>query len=206
MASGGAKEGKRRSIYMSDDLWCRAEAVAEATSDRLGKRVTVSGLISEGLSHGPIVGADIFRPVSYGYDPATGLGFKVATLDITGGELLKGMEICLANVTNGDTYDLQFSGLSYRYDSRKAPGQRVVPGSVYVHGRPLRPERTYSLTVNEGIAMLLPRLGVAVSNLKVRDDFEYYALRDYIEELHLVRYTPQGRIHDVGVRHRHCRF
>ena len=104
--------------------------------------LTVTGLVSEGLYEGPLVGADLFRPVSYGFDPPTGLGFKLATMDITGAELLKGMEICLMNVTAGDTYDLQFSGLRYRYDSTKPFFQRVVPGSVAVHGRPLDPART----------------------------------------------------------------
>ena len=162
--------------------------------------LTVTGLVSEGLYEGPLVGADVFRPVSYGFDPATGLGFKVATMDITGAELLKGMEICLMNVTAGDTYDLQFSGLRYRYDSTKPFFQRVVPGSVSVHGRPLDPARTYSLTVNQGIALLLPGMGVKFTNLKVLEDFEYLALRDYIAAIHLVLYTPQGRIRDVAVR------
>jgi 5'-nucleotidase len=160
--------------------------------------LTVTGLVSEGLYEGPIVGADVFRPVSYGFDPATGLGFKVATMDITGAELLKGMEICLMNVTAGDTYDLQFSGLRYRYDSTKPFFQRVVPGSVLVHGRPLDPARTYSLTVNLGIAALLPSMGVKFTNLKVLEDFEYLALRDYVAAIHLVLYTPQGRIRDVA--------
>ncbi len=159
----------------------------------------VTGLVSEGIYEGPIVGADVFRPVSFGYDQATGLGFKIATLDITGAELLKGMENCLANVTNGDTYDLQFSGLVYRYDSSKPVGSRVVPGSVRVHGWRIDPARTYSLTVNEGIALLLPKLGIQVSNLHLLEDFEYQALRDYIALLHFVPYTPQGRIRDVAV-------
>jgi 5'-nucleotidase len=161
--------------------------------------LTVTGLVSEGLYQGPLVGADVFRPVSYGYDPATGLGFKIATMDITGAELLKGMEICLMNVTAGDTYDLQFSGLVYRYDSTKPFFQRIVPGSVYVRGRPIEPARTYSLTVNEGIALLLPSMGVQFTNLRLRQDFEYLALRDYVATLHLVLYTPQGRIRDVSV-------
>ena len=162
--------------------------------------LTVTGLVSEGLYQGPIVGADVFRPVSYGYDPATGLGFKIATMDITGAELLKGMEICLMNVTAGDTYDLQFSGLTYRYDSTKPLFERIVPGSVYVHGRRIDPKRTYSLTVNEGIALLLPSMGVTFTNLEMRQDFEYLALRDYVARLHLVLYTSQGRICDVAVR------
>ncbi|MGE5126982.1 MAG: 5'-nucleotidase C-terminal domain-containing protein, partial [Betaproteobacteria bacterium] len=174
------------------------DALRYRTKTRIA--LTVTGLISEGLYHGPIVGADVFRPVSYGYDPATGLGFKVATFDITGAELLKGMEVCLLNVTNQDTFDLQFSGLSYRYDSTRPFFQRIVPGSVYVNGRPIGAADTYSVTTNEGIAMLLPSMGVQVTNLKIGPDFEYKALSDYIWRLEWLPYTPQGRIRDVGVK------
>jgi len=176
--------------------------ITDALRFRTGTQIalTATGLISEGIYHGPIVGADVFRPVSYGYDPATGLGFKVATFDITGAELLKGMEICLANVTNQDTFNLQFSGLIYAYDSTRPPLQRVVPGSVYVRGRPLKPEQTYSATVNEGVALLLPSMGVTVTNLQILQDFEYKALLDYIARLEWLPYTAQGRIRDVSVR------
>lgn len=176
--------------------------VTDALRYRTGSQIalTVTGLISEGLYHGPIVGADVFRPVSYGYDPATGLGFKVATFKITGAELLKGMEVCLVNVNGQDTFNLQFSGLSYRYDSTRPLFQRVVPGSVYVHGRALKPEQTYSVTVNEGIALLLPSLGVTVSDLKIAQDFEYKALSDYAWRLEWLPYTTQGRIRDVSVK------
>jgi 5'-nucleotidase len=162
--------------------------------------LTVTGLISEGISEGPIVGADVFRPVSYGYDPATALGFKIATFNLTGAELLKALEICLANVATSDTYDVQASGLLYLYDSSKPVFQRVVPGSVRVHGRRLDAARVYSITTNEGIALLLPAMGIAATDVRILADFEYLALRDYIARLYWLPYFPQGRIRDVAVR------
>ncbi len=160
--------------------------------------LTVTGLVSEGIYEGPVVAADVFRPVSYGYDPPTGLGFKLATFEITGAELLKGMEMCLANVRYGDTFDLQFSGLRYRYDSSLPVFQRIVPGNVYVGWHRIDPARTYTVTSNQGIAMLLPGLGVKVSNVQVLPDFEYSALKDYVELLRVVPYTTQYRIRDVA--------
>jgi hypothetical protein len=69
---------------------------------------------------------------------------------------------------------------------------------VYVHGRRLDPSRKYTITVNEGIALLLPSLGVVVTDLNVLPDFEYHALRDYIARLGWLPYTPQARILDLA--------
>jgi 5'-nucleotidase/UDP-sugar diphosphatase len=167
--------------------------------------LTVTGLVSEGLYAGPLVGADLFRPVSYGYDQATGLGLKIATLDLPGSELVKGMEACLAFAGVTDTFDLQVSGLRFEYDSRKPVGQRVLVPTLRIHGRHLDPARLYSVTVNEGIARLLPLMGVQAQNLQIRPDLEYNLLRDYVVRLGIVDYGSVGRVKDVAVRgHRHC--
>jgi 2',3'-cyclic-nucleotide 2'-phosphodiesterase (5'-nucleotidase family) len=167
--------------------------------------LTVTGLVSEGLSAGPLVGADLFRPVSYGYDQATGLGLKVATLDLPGSELVKGMEACLAYAGLTDTFDLQVSGLRFHYDSRKPVGERVLVPTLRIHGRRLDPARLYSVTVNEGIALLLPLMGVEAQNLRIRPDLEYDVLRDYVVRLGTVDYGSVGRVKDVAAReHRQC--
>lgn len=52
MANSTAKEQKNRnirSVVISDDLWERAEKVAQAMSERENLRVTVSDLIRRGL-------------------------------------------------------------------------------------------------------------------------------------------------------------
>ena len=160
----------------------------------------VTGLISEGLYAGPLVGADLFRPVSYGYDRATGLGFKIATLELTGAELVKGMEACLSYAGLADTFDLQVSGLRFAYDSGKPVGQRVLMRTLRIHGRPIDLTRLYKVTVNEGIALLLPLMGVQARNLVILPDLEYHVLEDYVVRLGLVDYGSRGRVRDVAAR------
>lgn len=164
--------------------------------------LTANGLISEGIFRGPIVGVDVFRPVSYGYDPATGLGLKIATFRITGAELVAGLEIGLAYLGINEDFFMQVSGMSFVYDPRAAAGTRVLPASVRVHGRRIDPGQTYSVTVNEGIAALLPIMGVEVSDLQLLPDLEYDVLKEYVVALHRVKVRPEGRIVDASVRHR----
>ena len=162
--------------------------------------ITANGLISEGIFKGPIVGIDLFRPVSYGYDQATGLGLKIATFRIAGAELVKSLETGLAYLGVNEDFFLQVSGMSFAYDPRADVGARVLLHSVRVHGQPLDPYRLYSVTVNEAIAALLPMMGVEVSELEALPDLEYDALKDHVVSLHRVDVKPEGRILDVSVR------
>jgi 5'-nucleotidase / UDP-sugar diphosphatase len=183
----------------------RDTAMGNLVTDALRRKgdtqiaIAADGLISEGMYRGPIVGADVFRPMSYGFDPATRLGFKIATFDITGAELIKGMEATLSFLGLNDAFFLQFSGLRYKYDPARPVGQRILLESVRVQGRRLDLAATYSVTVNEGIAVLLPGLGVQVTNLRLLPEFEYHVVKDYVEGLGFIAYTPQGRIWDVSV-------
>jgi 5'-nucleotidase len=156
--------------------------------------ITALGLISEKLYAGPIVGADIFRSVSYGFDEASGFGLQIATLDITGAELVKGLEVGLSQLEIGDDFFLQVSGMRFRYDAAQPAGQRVILKSIQVDGKRFSPSAVYSVTVNTGIAALLGMLGIEVQNVKVLPDFEYHIVRDYIAGLGTVRAHSEGRI------------
>ena len=160
--------------------------------------ITADGLISEGITHGWIVGADLFRPVSYGYDPATGLGLKVVTLKMAGAELIKGLETTLAYYGISEDFFLEVSGMTFKFDSSKDVGSRVVLSSVRINGKPLNPTKLYSCTVNEGIAMLLPLMGIQFSDMVLLPDLEYNVLKDYVHRLYFPLYTSQGRIRDVA--------
>jgi 5'-nucleotidase/UDP-sugar diphosphatase len=162
--------------------------------------ITANGLISEGIFQGPIVGADVFRAVSYGYDPATGLGFKTATFDISGLELVNALEATLAYLGVNEDFFLQVSGMSFAYDAGAPVGSRVVLSSIRVRGQPLDPTLTYTATVNEGIAALIPLMGVVVTNLQPLPDLEYNVVKDYIIGLGRVNYHSEGRILDVTRR------
>lgn len=184
----------------------RDSAMGDLITDALRARtgtdvaITANGLISEGIFKGPVVGIDLFRPVSYGYDQATGLGLKVATFRIAGAELVKSLETGLAYLGVNEDFFLQVSGMSFAYDPRADVGSRVQLQSVRVHGQRLDPYRLYSVTVNEAIAALLPGMGVEVSELEVLPDLEFDVLKDHVVSLHRVDVKPEGRIVDVSVR------
>ncbi|HEY3357972.1 MAG TPA: 5'-nucleotidase C-terminal domain-containing protein [Polyangia bacterium] len=161
--------------------------------------ITPNGLISEGLSHGYIVAEDLFRPVSYGYDTETGLGLKMATFDMMGYELVKGLEVGLAYYGINQDFFLQASGITFKFDPRRPVGQRVMLPTLRINGQKLNPYKKYSVTVNTGVVYLLPLLGVTVTNLQFLPDLEYSVLKSYVSQLGLVSYKSQGRIKDVSL-------
>jgi 5'-nucleotidase len=161
--------------------------------------ITALGLISEKLYAGPIVGADVFRSLAYGYDPQTGLGLHVATLKIRGSELLKGLEFGLSQLEISDDVFLQVSGMTYAYDPKRPVGSRVIMGSIKIGGRPFIPHAIYSATVSEGVVLLLGKIGITVEDVQILPDFEFTTARDYIQKLETVNTNAEGRIWDNSI-------
>jgi 5'-nucleotidase/UDP-sugar diphosphatase len=178
-----------------------ADAYRSATQTDIA--ITADGTISEQLYRGSIVGADIFRSLSDGYDEATGLGFMLATMDITGSELIKGMEIGLSQLGITDDYFLQYAGLRFKYDPTQPVGSRVIIPSIRINGAPINPSAKYSLTTNSGLAMLLGSLGLSVDNLQLLPKFEFNVVRDFLAARKVIFYEPQGRI--IEEQHRACK-
>jgi 5'-nucleotidase/UDP-sugar diphosphatase len=170
--------------------------VADAFRDKTGTEIAITplGLISERIYKGPITGADVFRSMSYGFDPATGMGLQLATFDMSGMELVHGLEIGLSQLGITDDYFLQLSGVRFRYNPDRPVGERVLLSSIRVNGKKLDPTRMYSVTVNTGVVMLLDRLGIQVDNLRFLPDFEFEVVRDYIARLETINYHAEGRI------------
>ena len=165
---------------------------------------TSSGFLSEGISAGPLVPADLFRVVSYGLDPETGLGFRLVTSELSGAALAMVLEIGVAGPGPEDAFFPHVSGLRFAYDSRQAPGERVDLPSLRVGGAPLDPERTYTLTTNSAVAGFLAGvLGVPLANVTpVPDAFEYTALLAAVERMGgVVDVRPDGRIRDLAPAH-----
>jgi 5'-nucleotidase len=161
--------------------------------------LTVNGLIPEGLARGWVVGDDVFRTVGDGFDPETGLGFRLFTANIAGSELVRALETTLDVVRESGSDDLfvQASGMRYSFDLTRPAGQRVT--KTWVDDCPLDPARKYSVTLNQGLLMGLPMLGVNVTEIVDACDNEFLAVRDYVSHLGLIAYRPQGRVRDVSV-------
>jgi 2',3'-cyclic-nucleotide 2'-phosphodiesterase (5'-nucleotidase family) len=163
--------------------------------------ITANGLISEKIYQGPIAGADVFRAASYGFDEETGLGFKLATFDIRGFELLRGLEIGLSQIEVNEDYFLQVSGMKFDYNLNKPIGHRVNPGSIRINNGPFIPVKYYSVTVNTGLLGLLTQLGVQVENINLTDILEFTAIKDFVAQLSNVNYMSEGRIIDKSISH-----
>jgi 5'-nucleotidase / UDP-sugar diphosphatase len=175
--------------------------VTDAFRNKTGTEIAITalGLISEKIYAGPIVGADVFRAMSYGFDEETGLGFKLATLTIRGRDLLKGLEVGLSQLEVGDDLFLQVSGMEFNYSPRRPVGHRVTVGSIRIHGKPFLPPAKYTVTVNTGIVALLTNLNITPENVRILPDFEFTVVRDYISHLGIVQGGVEGRIQDESV-------
>ena len=173
--------------------------VTDAFREKTGTDIAITalGLISEKIYEGTIVGADVFRSMSYGFDEATGLGFQLATFDINGAELVKGLEVGLSQLEVGDDFFLQVSGMRFKYDAAQPVGQRVILKSIQLKGKQFSPAEKYSVTVNTGIVALLGLVGVNVENLQILPDFEFTIVSNYIAKQDTVNYHSQGRILDM---------
>jgi 5'-nucleotidase len=166
--------------------------------------VTSLGLTSQKIYAGPIVGADVFRAMPFGFDPATGLGLKLVKMRIQGDSLLMGIETTLSFLGLSEDYFLQFSGMKFDYDATQPVGARVKLSSIRIGGKRFDPTAKYSVTMDEGFASLLPVMGVSATLIAPLPDAEYNVVKDYIHSLHFVTYVPEGRIRDISVKNAVC--
>jgi 5'-nucleotidase/UDP-sugar diphosphatase len=170
------------------------DAFRQATGTELA--LTVWGFISQRLSAGPLTGSDIFQSVPYGYDTISGHGFRVATFELTGLELIMGLEYTTEQAKMIHDLYIQVSGMSFGYDSSKPMGEKVK--WVLVDGQPIDPAATYTVTTNSGLAGFLSLAGLTPHNLQDAGCTEYEAVRDYIVGHSPVNYGYEGRIVDAA--------
>ena len=169
------------------------DAYRDATGTDVG--MAVWGFISHKLYAGPLTGADIFQTISYGYDEDSGHGFRVMTFDLTGMELLMGLEYTAENAKYMHDLYIQVSGMSFVYDSSDPFGQKVI--SVMIGEEPIDPFAVYSVTTNSGLFGFLSLAGLQPANPQDIGLTEYEVVRHYTVENSPIRYEVEGRIEDV---------
>lgn len=173
--------------------------VADAFRDLTGTDIAIEpgGSTAQPIYRGPIVAADLFRVVGYGWNPADGLGYHLVRFDIQGEALIAGINFSLSTIAEDDEYFLQVSGMQYTYRPDAAPAERFV--SAAVHGKPIDRARTYSVTANAFVAGFMGRLGIPLTNLREfgGDTTEYMALTRYVKKLKTIRPRPRSRILSV---------
>ncbi len=156
----------------------------------------VGGSTAEPLYQGPIVPADVFRVVGYGFNTVNGLGYRLVTFKIAGAGLYAGLEFGVSSIEQDDEFFIQASGMKYVYNPQEAPYTRIV--SIEVGGAPLDPQAMYSVTANEFVPLFLDLMGIPYEDLHVcGDTTEFSALAGYIQNLGTLTPKVEGRINTI---------
>jgi 5'-nucleotidase/UDP-sugar diphosphatase len=167
------------------------------------------GYVAASIPAGKVVGNDILRAVPYGYDPVSGLGFKIVLAPLPGSLLLGGLEYSTAKVEYTRDLCIQVSGMTYAYDSSQPPAQdlgqfsRLDPMSVKVGNElvALNPGKYYYAAMSEQVfgflQNLVAPLGISLVSIPT-GIFEYNAVCDYMKSLRFVNYGSEGRVVDTS--------
>jgi 5'-nucleotidase / UDP-sugar diphosphatase len=158
------------------------------------------GYIGSKIYKGKIVGNDVMRVVPYGYDPTSGLGFKVVVVELTGAQIWGGLEYSVQYAPY--TYDLamQPSGLTFEYNSQNPPGSRVL--WVNINGNfvdPFDPGTKYKVAINEQVYNVLKTLDPSITKVDT-GLFVYNLVRNYMKKLIHIGYGAEGRVIDSGIQ------
>jgi 5'-nucleotidase len=169
-----------------------------------------NGYIAYKVHKGKVVGNDILKSVPYGYDAASGLGFKLDVVMLAGLQILAGLEYSVSMVEYADDASMQASGLTFEYDSTKAPMApeqliynlthgimewgRVNPFSIKVNGIPIDLTGTYWVALSEQLHKFLLANGLLPYAEMQTGLFEYNVVRDYMAQQNVLNYAIEGRI------------
>jgi len=164
------------------------------------------GYTEFGIPAGKIVGNDILRAVPYGYDPASGLGFKLVVVPLYGQNILGLLEYTLTYVEYTRSLCVQPSGLTFAYDSSKPPaaglGQisRLDPMSVKVGDElvALNQGKLYFIGMTDQVFNFINNLTGGQMQKFDTGILEYNAVRDYVQSLGFVKYVSEGRVIDTA--------
>jgi len=157
------------------------------------------GYLGDAIPAGPIVGADVFRAMSYVElvpGEPTARFWRLVTFPTTGAALLGTLETTLA--VGGD-YFPQVSGLRLDYDSSAASGHKILLDTVHVNGHKLVEDQLYSVTVTEGVcAVLSAQLGVCKQDVQTLSAFAFDAARLLVALRGELGLATSNRIRDVA--------
>jgi len=139
--------------------------VTDAFRDFTGTDIAIEAGGSTALPiwEGDFTPEDLFRVVGYGFNTENTLGFQLATFNLTGADVWKGIEFGLSQIELNDEFFLQVSGMKYTYDVTAAVGERLK--TVEINGEPLDPSKTYSVTSNEMVLGILDYVGITPASV-----------------------------------------
>ncbi len=155
--------------------------------------ICAGGSLAQPLYAGPLVSADVFRMLGYGFNTDNGLGFRMATFRMSGAALWAGLELGLAEAEWDDEFFIQVSGMKYWFSLSNPPTKRVT--KVVVANKALEPDRMYTVAANEFVPMILSAMGIPFTDLTVYTGLtEFEVTARYIAGLGVVAPGKGGRI------------
>jgi 2',3'-cyclic-nucleotide 2'-phosphodiesterase/3'-nucleotidase/5'-nucleotidase len=156
-----------------------------------------NGYIGHKIYEGKVVGNDVMRALPYGFDPVSGLGFKIKIVTLKGWELYGGLEYTVHRVELADDEAMQVSGLEFAYDSTGPPFGRIA--WVFVNGAMLNPVADYTVALNEKLLDFLKTLGIDPPVIHPSPDLlEFNLVKNYMKKLNHLKYTSEGRVIDLS--------
>ncbi len=174
--------------------------VTDAFRFTMGTQIGIEpgGSTAQPFYQGPIVAADAFRVVGYGFNTTNRLGYRMATFEMTGANLRAGLEFGLSDLEGDDENLIQVSGMTYSYDATRPPFSRI--DSARIGNAPLDPNATYTIATNEFVPLMLRFVGIPYSNLHVfsGDTTEFQVLSAYIGRLDTMSPQAGNRIQCVA--------
>jgi 2',3'-cyclic-nucleotide 2'-phosphodiesterase (5'-nucleotidase family) len=157
--------------------------------------IEATGWLGDDFPAGPIVGADVFRGMSYA-EPALGQPrarpWRLITFHASGAVLLS---VLKTTVSVGGDYFPQVSGMRIDYDSSITPANIV---SARVGGRLLTPEQIYSITVTEGTYVALTKLAVPMDDVQLVPVSAFDATRSLVASRGILGLATSNRIRDLA--------
>ena len=187
-------------ILVSDAM--KSALLASPTVPPVDCVLDALGYTEFGIPAGKVVGNDVMRAVPYGYDPDSGLGFKVVVTMLPPEAIIAGLEFSVSSIETTHSVCIQPSGLTFAYDSSKPAGSRVDPLSVKIGGVPIvgsgRPYYVVGMT-DQVFNFLNGLMGGGLTRLDPDPAiFEYNAVRDYMTSLGFVNTKSEGRVIDTA--------
>ena len=159
--------------------------------------VEALGFLGDPLPAGTIVGADVFRAMSYVMPAQGGANpWRLITFRATGSGILDALDL---TIYFGGDYFPQVSGLRMDYDSSIAGTHKILRNTARVHGHLVLADQLYTVTVTEGVYVALQKLGLNMQDVQVLPTSAFDAARILVTQRGDLGLAASNRIRDIAV-------
>jgi len=161
--------------------------------------LTACGSTSHDLFKGPIVAADIYRMMGYGFNTVNALGFRMVKFNLKGSSFLAGLQFGLSNMFFSDDFLIQCSGMKYTYkfyrDLYNIKNNFGLLENVTINGLPIDTSKYYSVTSNEGLIPFMQLLKMDYQiTMPPSDTTEFMVVSGFCQALQNVTSKVEGRV------------